>query len=252
MITYVSWKWKPAFGRYRSDFAASAVNVWASMVDRHAGEPHELVCVTDDPKGIDKRVRVITPQGEWQTLWEQWARIPNPSSPVNPSCYRRLALFHPEAARLFQAEYLVSMDLDVVITGALQPLFARRENFRIWGGQTVQPRAQVLYNWANGSLMALRAGAQPQVYTRFDPRSSPAEAHRAGCRGSDQGWISYVLGKQIAIWGTVDGVYSYRNHILPAGGRLPAGARLVAFHGRHDPWHSDVRAQHNWVRKHYL
>lgn len=246
MITYITWKWRPQFGAYRSSFDGTAVNIWANMIERHAGEAHQLVCVTDDPSGIDKRVRIVP-------LWDRWATVPNPSNPKNPSCYRRLDLYRKDAAEIFGGEYLVSMDLDIVVTASLQPLFARREDFRIWGGQTVQPGRPggFVYNWYNGSLMALRAGARAQVFDRFDPEKSPALAHQAGCRGSDQGWISYVLGKGQAIWGTKEGIFSYRNHVLPGGGRLPAGARFVAFHGAHDPWMPTVQARHDWVRKHY-
>ena len=82
------------------------------------------------------------------------------------------------------------MDLDTVIVNDITPLFDEDVDFRIWG-ESDFPQTQ----WMNGSLWMLRLGARPQVWTRFDPRTSPQEAKLAGARGSDQGWLSYVLGR---------------------------------------------------------
>lgn len=245
MIEVVVWKWKKA--GYRSTFKAPCVNIARSMFERHLHVPHRLTCITDDPFGIDPRVRVI----DISTLPSfKYMRVPNPSSPVNPSCYVRLFIFSEEARKII-GERIVSVDLDIVLTGDVTPIFDRPVDFAIWGGQSVQPGASIPYNWFNGSLMMVRAGTRTQVWDGFDPATSPAQAHRAHCRGSDQGWIAHCLGRNEMQWGTGDGVYSYRNHILPAGGDLLPGARIVAFHGKHDPWHNDIQARHAWVRGHY-
>lgn len=245
MIDVVVWKWFRA--GYRSKFDHNAVNVMRSMFDRHLHLPHRFTCITDDPAGIDGSIRII----DIRTLPSyRFMRVPNPSSPANPSCYVRLFMFSAEARDVI-GERIVSCDLDMVLTDDVTPLFDRDDDFVIWGGQTVQPRSATMYNWFNGSLMMIRAGTRTKVWTEFDPAKSPAQAHAAGCRGSDQGWIAYSLGRQEHLWGAQDGVYSYRNHVLPGGGRLPKGARIVVFHGVHDPWHRDVQARHPWVREHY-
>lgn len=242
MLDVVCWKWKSKTA-YRSTFGPDSVNILRNMVARNLRVPHRFTCITDDGAGIDGDIRVLP-------LWDDFASVPNPSSPVNPSCYRRLRMFSEEARDII-GERIVSIDLDTVIVDDVTELFDRPEDFAIWGGQSVQPKHPTLYNWFNGSFMYLRAGTRTQVWTKFDPRTSPRAAHRAGCRGSDQGWIAYCLGRNEKILGSVEGLCSYRNHVLPAGGRLPQGARLVAFHGRHDPWHNDVRNAHAWVREHY-
>jgi hypothetical protein len=244
MLDVVCWKWKPP-GRYRSTFDARSVNTLRAMVARHLRLPHRFTCITDDGAGIDGDIRVLP-------LWDDFAHVPNPSNVANPSCYRRLRMFAPEARDLI-GERIVSLDLDVVITDDLTPLFDRPEDFVIWGGQTVQPGAPAgrIYNWYNGSLMMLRAGTRTRVWTEFNPAQSPALANRAGCKGSDQGWISYCLGNKEAVWGAKDGVYSFRNHVVPGKGILPKGARLVAFHGRHDPWQSEVQRAYPWISEHY-
>jgi hypothetical protein len=242
VIDVVCWKWRPPRG-YRSQFGPQTVNTLARMVKRHLTVPHRFSCITDDPAGIDSSIRIIP-------LWDDFASVPNPSNGANPSCYRRLRMFAPDAAEII-GERIVSLDLDMVLVGDVTPLFDRAEDFVIWGGQSVQPKNRgAVYNWYNGSFMVLRAGTRPQVWTDFDPATSPRRAHEANCRGSDQGWIAYRLGKKEAIVGESDGVYSYRNHILPSG-RLPKNARMVAFHGRFDPWHTTIAARHDWIRTHY-
>lgn len=242
MLEVVCWKWKPS-RPYRSQFGPETVNVLRRMVQRHLKLPHRFSCITDDPRGIDPEVRVIP-------LWDDFASVPNPSNPRNPSCYRRLKMFSAEAKELI-GEKIVSLDLDTVITGDLTPLFDHDYDFVIWGGQTVNPRGGPTYNWFNGSLMMLKAGSRTKVWETFDPHRSPALANAAGCRGSDQGWIAYCLGREEKTWGLQDGVLSYKNHVLTSGGKLPSHARIVAFHGQYDPWMPAVQARTPWVRAHY-
>lgn len=241
MLDVICWKWRTP--GYRSHFGPETVNVLRRMVARHLHVPHRFSCITDDPRGIDSDIRVIP-------LWDTYANIPNPSSPQNPSCYRRLKMFSAEARELI-GENIVSMDLDVVITADITPLFVHDHDFVVWGGQSVQPGTHRPYCWYNGSLMQLRAGTRTKVWDEFDPATSPGIAHRANSRGSDQGWISHCLGQQEKTWGTKDGVYSYRNHVFAMRNSIPANARIVAFHGKHDPWMPEVQRHSPWIVEHY-
>ncbi len=234
MISVVCWRWRSPSG-YRSNFGPESVSVLRRMVARHYPEPHRFICVTDDPKGIDKDVEIVP-------LWDEFASIPNPSNRRNPSCYRRLRAFSPAIAAVF-GERFVSVDLDTVIVGDLRPLWNRQEDFLIWG--ETNPKS-----FYNGSMFMMTAGARRQVYEEFNPQTSPRTAHRAGRFGSDQGWISYRLGPGEATWGRQDGVYSFRVHLQEGTLPLPPEARIVMFHGLHDPW--AWKAQNlPWVQKHY-
>lgn len=234
MLSVITWKWTPPPG-YRSTFGPETVNVLARMVRRHYARPHRFLCVTDDARGLDAAIEVVPDRHDF-------AGVPNPHGGRNPSCYRRLRLFAPDAAETF-GERFVSLDLDCVITGDLGPLWDRPEDVVFWG----DTNPTTAYN---GSMMLLRAGARPQVWTRFNPRTSPIASKRAGCFGSDQGWISYCLGPREPKWTTADGVYSFRTHVAPAR-RLPMNARVVMFHGQHDPWDRTVQQQHPWVKEHW-
>ncbi len=238
MLSVVTWRWPPKPG-YRSQFGPQTVNVLRRMVARHYPDPHRFLCVTSDTTGLDPEVGVITP-------WNDFANLPSPSGGKNPSCYRRLRAFKPDIAETFGARF-VSMDLDVVITGDLRPLWNRSEDFVIYGD--VNPRT-----FYNGSMFLMTAGARPQVWEQFDPLTSPAQARGAGHFGSDQGWISHCLGPNEAKWTPADGVYSFRNHLngetASPQSKLPSNARLVVFHGHRDPWERHAQRL-QWVREHY-
>lgn len=235
MLTFVTWFWAAKPG-YRSTFDADCVNNLFRMVDRHYQAPHRNICVTNLPKGIDASIEIVPDR-------EDFKEMPNPNGSHNPSCYRRLRAFAPDAGEVF-GERLVSLDLDVVIVGDLMPLFDRPEDFIIWG-QSDFPRRQ----FYNGSLWMLRTGTRTKVWTEFD-RHAPLKAAKRGHKGSDQGWLSYVLGPHEAKWGEQDGIYSYRVHVAPRGNVLPENARLIAFHGRTDPWDYNMQ-QVPWIREHY-
>lgn len=236
MLNVVTFKWKPYAG-YRSTFPAGAVNTLAAMVARHYRGPHKFWCITDDKQGIDSSVEVMK-------LWDDLADIPNPTGPKrNPSCYRRLKLWDPRMHQLI-GERILCLDLDCVITAEVTPQWDRDEPFMAWGDTRKD-------NHYNGSMVLLRAGAMPEVWTDFDPKRSPDQARRAGYFGSDQGWLSYKLGPGYPRWGKRDGVYSFRNHLQAHDPRrLPDNARIVMFHGHVDPW--DREAQRlPWVQQHY-
>lgn len=233
-MTFVTFKWKPKPG-YRSSFGPEAVKVLRNMIARHYSKPHRFVCVTDDTTGLDGI--------ETFPLWDDYKDVPSPAGGHNPSCYRRLKMFAPEAKEWF-GDRVVVMDLDTVIVQDLTPLFKGDFDFRIWG-ESDYPQTQ----WMNGSLWMLKTGTRTKVWTDFDPTTSPKKAHKAGARGSDQGWMSFILGKTEATWGRKDGVYSYRKHVKPLG-HLPNDARIVNFHGHVDPWSYEAQ-QIPWVKENW-
>lgn len=245
MLSFVTFKWRPAPG-YRSNYGPEQVNTLRRMVARHYDAPHIFYCVTDNPSGLDPEVISVP-------LWDDYANLPNPSFRGGPSCFRRLKLFSSDIGALL-GDRIVHMDLDVVITGDLRPLLDRSEPFVGW--RNPNPRWPL-----NGSFFMLRAGAHSEVWEDFDADLSPAIANAAGCRGSDQGWMSYVLGRDQPTWSADDGVYSFQDELYRRGrfgrgrssgtGRLPDGARVVVFHGALDPWMPEAVKVAPWIKEHY-
>ena len=231
-LTVCCWKWKSPPG-YRSNFTASTVNVLRSMVDRHYRHPHNFVCITDDPEGIDGDIRIVP-------LWDDFKNLKGPNG-VN--CYPRLRAFSREAADFIGPRF-VSLDLDTVALNDLAPLWQRSDDFVIWG-DTARGTPY------NGSMFLLRAGTRSQVWETFDPIHSPLKAKALRYIGSDQAWIGACLGLREKKWTQTDGVFSFRNDLQAGRKPLPAWARMVMFHGRYDPWMPDVQRQHPWVKEHY-
>lgn len=234
MISVVCWKWRPPPG-YRSKYGPMTVNILRKMVARNYQRPHEFVCVTDDPIGIDPGIRIVP-------LWNDHANLQSPHGDGQPSCYRRLKAFSAEAEAMFGKRF-VSLDLDCVITGDMVPVWDRKEEFVIWGDTALNTPY-------NGSMFLLTAGTRTRVWETFDPVKSPEAGKRLNYVGSDQAWIGACLGPNETKWSRFDGVYSFRID-LKYKRDLPKDARIVMFHGQFDPWSPEIWARHAWVRQNY-
>lgn len=247
MLDVVCFKWKPA-PYYRSKFSATSVNVLASMVARNYKKPHRFNCITDDPKGINENIRIIP-------LWNDHSHLISAYGSKNPSCYRRLKVFSAEAEQIIGPRF-VTVDLDVVITNDLSPLWDRPEDFVIW--KSVTPAT-----YYNGSMLLLKAGTRKSVWEDFHPVKSIQATRAKRQFGSDQAWISLKLGPNETTWAEEDGVYSWRLHIDGSLNKntnryenkvksrdLPPNARIVMFHGADDPWESKAQSI-KWVRENW-
>jgi hypothetical protein len=235
LITFVLWKWR---ADYRTRFGAHHVDCVARMIADRCGVPCRVVCVTDDPRGLTA--------ARPHPLWRDCERLLNPSGAHLPSCYRRLKLFDAattDEMGVRRGDWVVSVDLDVVVCGDLAPLVLGRDaDFVGWRVPGMKHEAVF-----NGSVFALRAGAHQDVWDEFDPAASPGLAAGAGYFGSDQGWISYRLpAARHDGWTRRDGVWSWPRELRFQRG-LPTGARLVAFHGKHKPWDRSAREATPWV-----
>jgi hypothetical protein len=183
------------------------------MVSRNLAMPHRLACVTletDLPPNVER----IDPPGEFEDIQPKWG-------PKKPNCFRRLVMFAPDAHKIFGRRF-VSMDLDCVVGGQLDPLFDRPEDFVIMKG-TSHDRPY------NGSMMLIRSGCRPQVYESFD--QAGADASGEAFHGSDQAWLAHCLGPDETKWDESDGVHFWKpnlNHRLKP--------RALFFPGRHKPW----------------
>jgi hypothetical protein len=227
MLKVLTWLWSQPNGRVI--YTAAHVNVWAEIVASRLSIPHRLACVTDTPEGLAPHIEVIPPPG----LFEDYSSARWPEPMGYPQCWRRLALFAPHAADLFGAERIVSMDIDVIGGDLpLDPLFDRPEDIVLFHAPSRQARPY------NGSMVMLTAGARPTVFTGLTLDGARTASQRF--TGSDQAWISFVLGPREATWGPREGVlfydqrqHGYLSHARPVP---PPGMRLMFFPGRPKPW----------------
>ena len=182
MLTVVCWIW-----RGERIYLPEHVNVLGRMLKRHLHVPHRLVCITDEVAGFDPGIEVMpTP-----TAAKRLAEVKSPEGEQMPSCYRRLWMFSDEARCL--GERVLLTDVDVVLVRDITPLVQRDEPFVGW-----RPDAA----WGNkdrvvGGLYLMTTGSHPDVWNTFGAEGIRA-ARQAEFRGSDQAWISYMIGRKAA------------------------------------------------------
>lgn len=235
-------------------YTAEHVNIFASMLKRNLTVPYRLLCITDDPDGIEC---------ETYPLWNDLSDLPNDSwkdLDVNkdkefPSCYRRLKIFSKDTTRTLdikEGARVVSMDLDMVITGSLDELFDRPEDFIGWHGGAGDGRKLKLSGY-NGSLFMFRAGTCEFLWDEFDREKSPSEAKAAGYYGSDQGWLSYKMYGKNPKWTCEDGVCRFYPMLskYEDGKELLPGTKIAVFCGKWKPWHEEVIRHSPWVTEYY-
>lgn len=239
-LHFVTWKWKqgavpPLGGGYNAEH----VNVMYDMLKRNVTLPFRNICVTDDASKIHSGVETFP-------LWTDLNDKPNICGKHLPSCYRRLKLFDPITQRemgIRKGDRIISIDLDAVILRNTDGLWKRKERFIGWAR-----RGSVHPTVFNGSLWMFTAGDLEEVWTEFDPSTSPQEANRAGYMGSDQSWLSYKLIKRHDVVGgySLPNVASYSNDIHNKRSDHIKRAQIVFFHGKIKPWHAT--AKHDWIR----
>jgi glutathione synthase/RimK-type ligase-like ATP-grasp enzyme len=229
-LKIMTWFWRQ--NPEREGYGPEMVNRWAAMFREYLTIPHQLAVVTDHPDGIDAGVEIIplstvVPRDLLFMKgpgWEEKKGL--------PQCYRRLSLFMPDAAERFGAEWLVSTDLDCIVFANLDSLFDFNIDFRMFKG-TSGKRPY------NGSMIQLRAGSRPQVYQNITPEGI-AESRRKYV-GSDQAWISHVLGWHEQTWTAKHGVHAWSTafrlrNMGPQGFLLPGDTRLLFFPAPPKPW----------------
>lgn len=219
-LLIMTWLWfqQPVMCGYDS----GKVNLWAAQLRRNLTIPHRLACVTDHPQGIDSSIEIIRMQRDFIDVRnDRWREAQK-----RPQCYRRLALFAPDAEQRFGAKRFVSMDLDMIATANLDPLFDHDDDFRILKG-SAHGRP------FNGSMVQMNAGARPKAFSEFTVEG--AIESRRKYVGSDQAWLCHCLSRKERTWSYQDGVQYYRaSHRLMD--RIPKGLRLLFFPGAPKPW----------------
>jgi hypothetical protein len=160
-------------------------------------------------------------------------------------CFCRLRMFDP----IWQGWHgmdgkIISLDLDVIITGEIDYLFAGDESFKILKGANASNP-----NPFNASIMMLQGGAHADVWADFDIDHAGAIPYHEF--PDDQGWINYKL-PGAAGWqvGAASGIYAFKKPGWPSGqgDELPDDARIVTFIGSRKPQQFEYLP---WIRKYW-
>ncbi len=222
MLTVLCFYWRGELSKGYT-YGPEYVSRLKSMLARNLTAPHELVCVTDEPEGIDARVVPMPPAVRgWGGYWP------------------KLYAFHPNGAALFGRRVLL-LDLDVVIVAPLDDMVSRPEPFVAWAARE-DDRARY-----NTSVVLMDAGAYPEVWETFDPVVSPALLASRGYARGDQDWVSYVI-TDGATWArSGEGIESY----CAMRGKLQPDTAIVAFNGRRSPAMKHLRKASPWIKAHW-
>lgn len=213
MLVVGVWHWGDKYG-------AHYVERLRAGVTRHLKQPHRFEVFRPEPE--DEHLTTV--QG----------------------CFCRLRMFDPawqERRGIKPGDRAGCMDLDSIVTGELDALFNRAENFMILTGANAANPCPY-----NGSLWMLRAGYRPDVWSDFSleaARKVPFYEFP-----DDQAWLAHKLPGVVG-WkvGAPSGVYAFQKPGWPDKSlELPKDARLVAFPGKRDPG----KFTHlPWVQEHW-
>lgn len=222
-LQIVTWKWNGHI-----PYAADHVNKIANGFDRWLKTPHEVVCITDDPTGIDGSVRTIPLWRDQFEYGRDWHRV---------------KIFSEEMEDLIGPRF-VSVDLDTILVGPLDVLFDHDHPFKAWQ-DPLRPHQYCT------ALFQMDAGAYPHIWEQFDPKFAMNLRLSGKYNGYDQAWVSYAL-PGAPVWTAMDGVLSFKRDIiggdeLPGFADIPSNSRLITFHGKYDPSQKDVQKACPWI-----
>ncbi len=198
-------------------YSAEYVRKLARGLKRNITQPYRFMVITD---------------AQWRFANDDFetARLIDTQLMKMKGCFCRLRLFDPLwqlAVGIEEGDQIVSFDLDLIITGTLDPVFDRKEDFVILQG--VNSSNPCPYN---GSIFMLRAGEHEDVWNDFSIDKIPKIVSFEF--PDDQGWFHYKI-PNAAAWGPSDGVYAFQKVGWPKGTDLPENAKIVAFPGWRDP-----------------
>ena len=201
------------------------VNRLYGMVARNLSRPFRFVCLTDDERGVREEV--------------ECAPIPEMrlDPPHGGTAWRKLVLHRADLAGLEGT--VLFLDLDLVIVGPIDPLFEHPGEFCIIHNWTHPDRAV-----GNSSVFRFEVGKQSDVLDRFE--GQPTE-HWVDLHRNEQRFLSDTLGRDRMTYWPAEWCASFKNHCVPRwplnfvrDPAIPAGARIVVFHGSPNP--DDARA----------
>lgn len=160
-----------------------------------------------------------------------------------PGCFCRLRMFDcawQERWGIEPGDRLVQIDVDTIITGNLDALFDREEDFVIMQGGSYQPCPY------DGALWMQRAYTNEEVWTGFNlNEAAKTQYHEFP---DDQGWLASQL-PDAAGWQCGDEVFVYKKPGWPKDDKLPERAKLVTFAGKRRP---DQITHLDWIAKNWV
>lgn len=211
--------------KWGDKYPSHYVNKLYNMVMRNTSYEVDFFCITDDPEGLDKRIKIKSiPNLELEGWWY------------------KLSLFSNDIYD-FEGRFLF-MDLDVVIVDNIDALFELESGKLVIGGDLQTGEF-------NSSIFSLEYGSLDEIWIEFQRQRDEVISSMHG----DQDWISR-FSDGISTWPN-EWIVSYKKQcnartkhswgmlgkllrklqLLQVHGEseIPIGAKVVQFHGKPDP-----------------
>ena len=206
--------------RWGVEYGADYVNRLYRAVMRNVTRPTRFVAFTDPIEGLDAGI-------DTKPIPE--IRLP---TGLKPGPWRKLALWAPDLGGLERD--VLFLDLDILVTGPLDPLFDHEPGRLVLVRNPTQGRRDGI---GNSSVMRFRAGSAPHLVSRFE-----ADAVRFSYRfDNEQIYVTKEAGLPVAFW-PAEWCPSFKHGLLPPWPlylfrppQLPPEARIVVFTGHPRP-----------------
>lgn len=222
------------------------VRIWDSMVARRLSVPHRRVCVTHRPDLVSDFIETIPL---------------DPAKHVPGLCTVKLQA-HKSGGVAAEGKRVLLMDIDCIVTEALDPLVERDEPAVWWKNPNYEEGGR--RGFIQGSMQLFTVGATECLWRDFDPDTTPGWLNRR-FGGGEQAWISERMNADypdagwawdVPHWTEADGVYGAGRLMDGKMGtgvtsELPENARIVFTPGDRAPGQPEFQATHPWVMEHY-
>lgn len=204
-------------------YTAKHVNALAAQL-----HPHRLVCITDMPEGVKCETRPLTP-----------VRVEVEKS--QPNNFAKLQAFDAAFQGSLDADWIIGIDLDVIIRSLPPVIMTPRDGLIIMEGTERKTRMGGRVCRYNSSLWACKPGECASLWDEFTPEravamlSAPTPHGHVREVGSDQRWIAERWPGAKTV-GRNDGIVQYVRGV-------PENAAMIFFAGTIKPWGSPFAAE---------
>lgn len=205
--------------KWGTKFGPEYVNRLHSMVSRHLARPHQFVCFTDDPSGLNPGIRALA----LPTMF-----LP----PGKERGWRKLSTFTAPLADLRGPTLF--LDVDLVIVGSIDCFFEHPGEFCI-----IKDWAKPWRITGNSSVYRFEANAHPEIFAHFLANIDQVKKEVR----NEQEYLTREMHQRgkLTYW-PPEWCVSFKHSLLPwfplnyfRTPKIPTDARIIVFHGLPTP-----------------